>query len=145
MIDTLMVLWTKGIIRRFLRRACSFFLLLAGTCLLLFLLITGNRNWPGRVLAPAAPGFTKASVNSAIAPTPVPMPGARDISIPFILHNPTPAVIPINQDSGLHLLDKHATSLAQVERPHKIPGFNPDELGKQTLFFRVAKGELKWK
>lgn len=91
MIDTLMVLWSRGIFTRFMAIFCSFLFFIAGTCLALFLIINSGIKWPGLAFTgiPANAPNPLASRSLPAAPQ-----AATDITIPEILHNPTPAATP---------------------------------------------------
>ena len=90
MIDTLMVLWTKGILARSMRLFIPFLLLLTGICLVLFLTTMSGMRWPGLAFNGTSPRISQASANSSLAPTPLVTPGTSAIIIPVILPNPTP-------------------------------------------------------
>lgn len=93
MIDTLMVLWTKGILTRIIRLSLSFLLLLTGICLALFLATMSGIKWPGLAFNAAPSNISRASADSSLSPTPITTPGTAFIAIPVILHNPTPTAI----------------------------------------------------
>jgi hypothetical protein len=96
MLDTLMVLWTKGIYNRFLRLLCAGTLLCSVVGLLLFFMLFSGGKWPGRAATstPATPGSTPTYVASLS-------------SMPVILQNPrvptaTPTpVLPAPQQTAL--------------------------------------------
>lgn len=95
MLDTLMVLWTRGNCLRFIRSVFFFFALFISICLLLFFVTNSDVKWPG--LAFTASSETSAastSTNDVSASTPTPV----AFSIPVILQNPTVAskvVLPV--------------------------------------------------
>src|SRR5487761_503340 len=81
MIDTIMVLWTSGLWKSFLRNTGSFLLLFTGICVLLLLITTSGSRWPGLAV-------TVAQSSSSAAPTtvqPTPAPTAAPTSVPYIV------------------------------------------------------------
>jgi hypothetical protein len=73
-IDTLMVLWTRGTCIRLLRALLVFLLLFMVICVLLFLVTASEAKWPGRaVTAPSPPTTTQHTLYQP----------------PIILQNPT--------------------------------------------------------
>ncbi len=85
MIDTLMVLWTRGACGRFLRALVVFLLLFTAICVLLFLVTASGVKWPGLAVTVSSPGAS--SISTAAQPTPTATPSAY--SVPIILQNPT--------------------------------------------------------
>jgi hypothetical protein len=96
MLDTLMVLWTRGIYGRFLQTLAAFLLLFLGICALLFLVTTSGVRWPGLAVT-AAPPVTSGAA-SAVTP-------ASNL-VPVILQNPTPGTTHMHQAGAKHT-DRH--------------------------------------
>lgn len=103
MIDTLMVLWTSGLWKSFLRTTGLFLFLCASICALLLLIVTGDVNQAGLAVTVAATGKEHASLTAqgvpapSTMPTPTTMPTIRPYVIPVILQNPlvvSPTVTP---------------------------------------------------
>src|SRR5579883_3485502 len=92
MLDTLMVLWTRGIYGRFLQTLAAFLLLFLGICVLLFLITASGVRWPGLAVTAAPP----PTAGSASTPTP-----ASEI-VPVILQNPTPEATRTHQTGAKH-------------------------------------------
>jgi hypothetical protein len=92
MIDTLMVLWTKGICTRFLRVSLTALLPLAALSLLLFILTANHIQWPGLAFTASVPAAPAAVAKTSQAPANVSQASPSEPSIPFILKNPTPAL-----------------------------------------------------
>ena len=96
MIDTLMVVWTSGLWKQFLRSTCTFLLLFGCICILSFLITTSGNKWSG--LAVSVPQASPAQPSAA---QPAPAPTAHPTSIPYIvpiiLQNP---VLPNSADAG---------------------------------------------
>lgn len=85
MLDTLMVLWTRGICNRLLQTLATFLCLFTAICVLLFLVTASGVKWPG--LAVSVTPATTAST-PAVSPTATPAPA--HLGLPPILQNPTP-------------------------------------------------------
>lgn len=122
MIDTLMVLWTRGICNRFLQTLATFLCLFTAICVLLFLVTASGVKWPG--LAVSVTPATTASPPAA-APTATPAPAY--LGLPPILQNPTPRPY------------MHRTIPSVIETPIDEPTEPPDmpsdpSGGYQTLF-----------
>lgn len=86
MLDTLMVLWTKGICSRFLQTFLTFLLLFVSICVMLFLITASGVRWPGLAITSALPGAAASPAMSTITP-------ARAV-VPIIMQNPTPRATP---------------------------------------------------
>lgn len=88
MLDTLMVLWTRGICNRLMQTLATFLCLFTAICVLLFLVTASGVKWPG--LAVSVTPATTASTPAA-SPTATPAPTAPAyLGLPPILQNPTP-------------------------------------------------------
>lgn len=84
MLDTLMVLWTRGVCVRFLRSLLVFVILFVSICLLLFFVTDSDVKWPGLAFTASQEGAgTTPSAHILSASTPTPM----VFSIPVILQN----------------------------------------------------------
>src|SRR5215469_5731947 len=142
MIDTLMVLWTKGISTRILRIALSFSLLLGGIVLLLFLITTSNVKWPGLAFTATNPNITNASAKDSMLPAPVSTTGSEVNIIPIILHNPTPATNQVSTASSsmsaaVHSSYRHRIHFTQYQTPHQAGG---EPGGVPRLNLRLTTG-----
>lgn len=84
MIDTLMVLWTRGLFSRFLRAFFTFLMLFAGICVMLFLVTASGVRLPGLAVTIAPPDLASSSAGARPTSTPVLAP----YTIPIILQNP---------------------------------------------------------
>src|SRR5579883_1302969 len=96
MLDTLMVLWTRGIYGRFLQALAVFLLLFLGICVLIALVMASGVRWPGLAVTAAPPA------DSAAASTPT---LAGEI-VPVTLQNPTPEGTRTHQTAARHI-DRH--------------------------------------
>jgi hypothetical protein len=83
MLDTLMVLWTRGKCGRFVQTLAAFLLLFLGICALLLLVTASGVKWPGLAVT-AAPPIASVTAGATATATP-----ASHI-VPLILQNPTP-------------------------------------------------------
>jgi hypothetical protein len=88
MIDTIMVLWTSGLWKSFLRNTGSFLLLFTGICALLLLVTTSGSRWPGLAVTVARPGSFATSTTVQPAPAPTAAPTAITYIVPIIPQNP---------------------------------------------------------
>lgn len=85
MLDTLMVLWTRGICNRFLQTLATFLCLFTAICVLLFLVTASGVKWPGLAVS-----VTPATTTSTPAVSPTATPAPAYLGLPPILQNPTP-------------------------------------------------------
>lgn len=85
MIDTLMVLWTRGICNRILQTLATFLCLFTGICVLLFLVTASGVKWQGLAVSvtPAGTSSTPAAPQATATPLPA------YFNLPPILQNPT--------------------------------------------------------
>jgi hypothetical protein len=81
MLDTFMVLWTRGICSRFLQTLATFLCLFIGICVLLFLVTASGVKWSGLAVTVPPPG--SATPQATFTPASVPY------TLPIILQNPT--------------------------------------------------------
>ncbi len=88
MIDTVMVLWTSGLWKSFLRNTGTFLLLFTGICVLLLLITTSGSRWPGLAVTVAQSSSSAAPATVQPAPAPTAAPTATPYIIPIILQNP---------------------------------------------------------
>ena len=89
MIDTLMVLWTSGTWKSFLRSLGMFLLLFTGVCVLLLLVVTSGSRWSG-LAATVAQSHASAPSNAEAA-----TPNARSVPAPTAVPTTTPYIIPV--------------------------------------------------
>ncbi len=117
MLDTLMVLWTRRIDRRFLQTFLTFLLLFVSICVMLFLVTASGVRWPGLAITSALPGAA-SSTTSAVTP-------ARAI-VPIIMQNPTPKAQPAATPTS-HPAHPRSTAPASNWAPaHPTPTPTPD-------------------
>lgn len=146
MLDTLMVLWTRGVCARFARSLLLFVALFVSICLLLFLVTNSDVRWPGLAFTAS---FETNSGSASASDLPVPTPTTVGFSIPVILQNPT--VTPIPTQLVATPLRPVATprALATVPAKHKPtpsrqnePSAKPRPTPPQEMFPKPELPEL---
>src|SRR5258708_11760020 len=85
MLDTFMVLWTRGICSRFLQTLATFLCLFIGICVLLFLVTASGVKWSGLAVTVTPPGSSSPPATPQATFTPASGP----YILPIILQNPT--------------------------------------------------------
>lgn len=85
MVDTLMVLWTRGICNRFLQTLATFLCLFTAICVLIFLVTASGVKWQGLAVTVAPAGTSSAQATSRSTSAPV----SASLKLPPILQNPT--------------------------------------------------------
>ena len=133
MIDTLMVLWTRGMYSRFWQTLTTFLLLFVGICVLLSLMITSGVHWPGLAgnVVPSGATPTATTPRTMLTTTS----GAS--ILPIILQNPTaepaiptPYAVPTHppQYRPGHARGHHSAPIATpaaTKTPRAIPSPTP--------------------
>lgn len=112
MVDTLMVLWTRGIRNRFLQAVITFLLLFASICVMLFLVTASGVRLPGLAVT--------ATLPAAASPTATPRPVPGDI-VPIILQNPMPPVASPTFSTENRGWNRYTSSAPAVTRPPDTP------------------------
>lgn len=123
MLDTVMVLWTRGRCGRFLQTLAAFFLLFLGICALILLVTASGVKWPGLAVTAAPP------IASVTASAPATLTPARQI-VPLILQNPTPRATRLPHSKS----KRSGRRLYQRVRPTPVPVMEQVTPGDETLF-----------
>lgn len=66
MLDTFMVLWTRGLCSRFLQTLATFLCLFIGICVMLFLITASGVKWPGLAVTVTPPGTAPSPATSRV-------------------------------------------------------------------------------
>lgn len=156
MLDTLMVLWTRGIFTRFMRVTVSLLLLFMALGVVLLLATTSGIKLPGLAFnalpSDSAPPMTR---HPAVA-TPTTT-GEAALGIPVILHNPTPTLavptptadmasapdkvsVPETTSPAASTNPPHVAHPAPTRTVHHTPTPTPTE----TLWPEPTQGAQPW-
>lgn len=125
MIDTLMVLWTKGLFTRFVRAFFTFLMLFVGICVMLFLVTASGVRLPGLAVT-VAPPVQNSTSTGALPPA-----TSHHVSftVPIILQNPVvPKRAPaptLLQTPGATYPIQRATRRPRLPTPTPMPAPTP--------------------